>query len=104
MKSGHSSDVAPPPPLTQTYAQAGRDYGTSLLWTLLLLVRVLYVNQEMVLRLGAVTGAGHARLILECSRVTEAALGGGTPITSSQTAVGALPYMAPEARCPQRFH
>ncbi len=28
-------------------------------------VPVLYVNQEMVLRLGAVTGVGHARLILE---------------------------------------
>ncbi len=26
---------------------------------------MLYVNQEMVLRLGAVTGVGHARLILE---------------------------------------
>ncbi|HEX8937825.1 MAG TPA: NRAMP family divalent metal transporter [Sphingomicrobium sp.] len=48
-----------------TYAQAGQNYGTSLLWTLLLLIPVLYVNQEMVLRLGAVTGVGHARLILE---------------------------------------
>ena len=48
-----------------TYTQAGQNYGTSLLWTLLLLVPVLYVNQEMVLRLGAVTGVGHARLILE---------------------------------------
>lgn len=48
-----------------TYSQAGQDYGTSLLWTLLLLVPVLYVNQEMVLRLGTVTGVGHARLILE---------------------------------------
>ena len=48
-----------------TYAQAGQNYGTTLLWTLLLLVPVLYVNQEMVLRLGAVTGVGHARLILE---------------------------------------
>ena len=48
-----------------TYTQAGQDYGTALLWTLLLLVPVLYVNQEMVLRLGAVTGVGHARLILE---------------------------------------
>lgn len=48
-----------------TYAQAGQNYGTSLLWTLLLLVPVLYVNQEMVLRLGAVTGVGHARLIFE---------------------------------------
>ena len=47
-----------------TYGQAGQAYGTKLLWTLLLLVPVLYVNQEMVLRLGAVTGVGHARLIL----------------------------------------
>ena len=36
-----------------------------MLWTLLLLIPVLYVNQEMVLRLGAVTGVGHARLIFE---------------------------------------
>ena len=48
-----------------TYTQAGQNYGTSLLWTLLLLVPVLFVNQEMVLRLGAVTGVGHARLIVE---------------------------------------
>ena len=46
-----------------TYGQAGQNYGTHLLWTLLLLVPVLYVNQEMVLRLGAVTGVGHAKLI-----------------------------------------
>jgi Mn2+/Fe2+ NRAMP family transporter len=48
-----------------TYGQAGQNYGTRLLWTLLLLVPVLYVNQEMVVRLGAVTGVGHARLIVE---------------------------------------
>ncbi len=48
-----------------TYTQAGQNYGTRLLWTLLLLIPVLYVNQEMVVRLGAVTGVGHARLILE---------------------------------------
>ena len=48
-----------------TYTQAGQNYGTRMLWTLLLLVPVIYVNQEMVLRLGAVTGVGHARLILE---------------------------------------
>ena len=48
-----------------TYGQAGQNYGTALLWTLALLVPVLYVNQEMVLRLGAVTGVGHARLIFE---------------------------------------
>jgi Mn2+/Fe2+ NRAMP family transporter len=48
-----------------TYTQAGQNYGTTLLWTLMLLIPVLYVNQEMVLRLGAVSGVGHARLILE---------------------------------------
>jgi len=48
-----------------TYTQAGQNYGTTLLWTLLLLIPVLYVNQEMVVRLGAVSGVGHARLILE---------------------------------------
>jgi NRAMP (natural resistance-associated macrophage protein)-like metal ion transporter len=48
-----------------TYGQAGQNYGTHLLWTFLLLIPVLYVNQEMVLRLGAVTGVGHAKLILE---------------------------------------
>jgi Mn2+/Fe2+ NRAMP family transporter len=48
-----------------TYSQAGQNYGTSLLWVLALLVPVLIVNQEMVVRLGAVTGVGHARLIIE---------------------------------------
>jgi Mn2+/Fe2+ NRAMP family transporter len=48
-----------------TYTQAGQNYGTTLLWTLMLLIPVLYVNQEMVLRLGAVSGVGHARLIFE---------------------------------------
>ncbi|WP_163506599.1 NRAMP family divalent metal transporter [Fodinicola acaciae] len=46
-----------------TYAQAGQNYHMGLLWTLALLVPVLYVNQEMVVRLGAVAGVGHARLI-----------------------------------------
>jgi Mn2+/Fe2+ NRAMP family transporter len=58
------SAITTPAPSAPT-PKAGQDYGTSLLWTLLLLVPVLYVNQEMVLRLGAVTGVGHARLILE---------------------------------------
>jgi Mn2+/Fe2+ NRAMP family transporter len=48
-----------------TYAQAGQNYGMGLLWTLAMLIPVLYVNQEMVLRLGAVTRVGHARLIFE---------------------------------------
>ncbi len=48
-----------------TYAQAGQNDGLTLLWTLPLLIPVLVVNQEMVVRLGAVTGVGHARLINE---------------------------------------
>jgi Natural resistance-associated macrophage protein len=48
-----------------TCGQAGQTCGTILLWTLALLIPVLYVNQEMVLRLGAVTGVGHARLIFK---------------------------------------
>jgi Mn2+/Fe2+ NRAMP family transporter len=48
-----------------TYAEAGQNHGYTLLWTLVLLIPVLVVNQEMVVRLGAVTGVGHARLINE---------------------------------------
>ena len=48
-----------------TYAQAGQNFGYSLLWTLPLLIPVLIVNQDMVVRLGAVTGIGHGRLIRE---------------------------------------
>jgi NRAMP (natural resistance-associated macrophage protein)-like metal ion transporter len=48
-----------------TYVQAGQNYGVSLLWVLLLLIPVLILNQEMVVRLGAVTGVGHAKLIVE---------------------------------------
>ena len=48
-----------------TYAQAGQDYGLRFLWLLVVMAGVLLVNQEMVGRLGAVTGAGHARLIHE---------------------------------------
>jgi len=47
------------------YAQAGQNHGASLLWVLVLLAPVLFINQEMVARLGAVSGAGHARLIVE---------------------------------------
>jgi len=48
-----------------TYSQAGQNFGLTLLWTMPLLIPVLIVNQEMVVRLGAVTGVGHARLINE---------------------------------------
>ena len=48
-----------------TYSQAGQDFGYSLLWVLPLLIPVLVINQEMVVRLGAITGVGHAKLIRE---------------------------------------
>lgn len=47
------------------YAQAGQAHGMAIVWLLIFLAPVLYVVQEMVARLGAVTGAGHARLIFE---------------------------------------
>jgi Mn2+/Fe2+ NRAMP family transporter len=47
----------------QVYAQLGQDYGMKLLWTLILLFPILYICQEMVVRLGAVSGVGHGRLI-----------------------------------------
>jgi Mn2+/Fe2+ NRAMP family transporter len=48
-----------------TYAQVGQHDGLRFLWLLLVLTPALLVLQEMVARLGAVTGAGHARLIYE---------------------------------------
>jgi len=48
-----------------TYSAAGQNYGLTLLWTLPLLIPVLIINQEMVVRLGAVAGVGHAKLIAE---------------------------------------
>src|SRR5579863_7917464 len=48
-----------------TYTQAGAQYGTSLLWMVLLLLPVTYFIQEMVVRLGVVTGKGHAAMIYQ---------------------------------------
>ena len=36
-----------------TYVQAGAQYGTHLLWIMLLLLPITYVIQEMVVRLGS---------------------------------------------------
>ncbi len=46
-----------------TYTQAGAQYGTHLLWVLLLLLPITYFVQEMVARLGIATGQGHAAMI-----------------------------------------
>ena len=49
----------------QAYCQAGTQYGTSLLWLLVLLLPVTYFVQEMVVRLGIATGKGHAAMIYQ---------------------------------------
>ena len=48
-----------------TYTQAGAQYGTSLLWILVLLLPITYLVQEMVARLGIATGQGHAAMIYQ---------------------------------------
>jgi Mn2+/Fe2+ NRAMP family transporter len=48
-----------------TYSQAGAQYGTRLLWLILLLLPVTYFIQEMVVRLGIATGKGHAAMIYQ---------------------------------------
>jgi Mn2+/Fe2+ NRAMP family transporter len=48
-----------------TYSQAGAQYGTHLLWVVLLLLPVTYFIQEMVVRLGIATGQGHASMIYQ---------------------------------------
>src|SRR5271169_804767 len=48
-----------------TYSVAGAKYGFSLLWTLLPITIALIIVQEMVARMGVVTGKGLADLIRE---------------------------------------
>jgi NRAMP (natural resistance-associated macrophage protein)-like metal ion transporter len=48
-----------------TYSQAGAGFGYSLLWTLLPITVALIVVQEMVARMGVVTGKGLSDLIRE---------------------------------------
>src|ERR1017187_4452116 len=48
-----------------TYVQAGAQYGTSLLWLLVVLLPITYFIQEMVVRLGIATGQGHAAMIYQ---------------------------------------
>ncbi len=46
-----------------TAAQSGAQWGYSLLLLQVVLIPILYVVQELTVRLGAVTGRGHAELI-----------------------------------------
>src|SRR6266498_1587194 len=48
-----------------TYSQAGAGFGYTLLWTLIPITVALIVVQEMVARMGVVTGKGLADLIRE---------------------------------------
>jgi len=48
-----------------TYANAGAQYGYSLIWTMIVLIPALAVVQEMCARMGAVTGKGLTDLIRE---------------------------------------
>ena len=46
-----------------TAAQSGAVWGYKLLWLQLVLMPILYVAQELTVRLGLVTGMGHGELI-----------------------------------------
>ena len=48
-----------------TAAQSGAQWGYSLLALQFVLIPILYIVQELTVRLGAATGKGHARLIEE---------------------------------------
>lgn len=70
-----------------TAAQSGARWGYGMILPQLLLVPVLYVVQEMTVRLGILTGRGHGALIRDCFGRWWALLSAGTLFLSS---VGAL--------------
>jgi Mn2+/Fe2+ NRAMP family transporter len=70
-----------------TAAQSGARWGYGMILPQLLLVPVLYVVQEMTVRLGILTKRGHGALIRECFGPWCALLSAGTLFLSS---VGAL--------------
>jgi Mn2+/Fe2+ NRAMP family transporter len=70
-----------------TAAQSGARWGYGMILPQLLLVPVLYVVQEMTVRLGIMTGQGHGALIRACFGRWWALLSAGTLFLSS---IGAL--------------
>ncbi|HVT70946.1 MAG TPA: divalent metal cation transporter [Trebonia sp.] len=70
-----------------TAAQSGAQWGYGMILPQLVLVPVLYVVQEMTVRLGIITGRGHGALIRDCFGQRWALLSAGTLFLSS---VGAL--------------
>src|SRR5579863_3171546 len=83
-----------------TAAQSGAQWGYRLLALQLLLIPILYVVQELTLRLGLVTGKGHGELIAErfgkawawlsVSTLMVACVGGIVTQLSGMAGVGAL--------------
>ncbi len=70
-----------------TAAQSGAEWGYRMLLPLVILIPILYVIQEITVRLGALTGKGHGALIRERYGMKWAMLSVGTLFLS---AVGAL--------------
>jgi Mn2+/Fe2+ NRAMP family transporter len=70
-----------------TAAQSGAQWGYRMILPQLVLIPILYVVQEMTVRLGVVTGQGHGRLIRERFGPWWALLSAGTLFVS---AIGAL--------------
>ena len=70
-----------------TAAQSGARYGYQLLWLQVALVPVLYLVQELTVRLGLATGKGHGELIRDRFGATWAWLSASTLVISC---IGAL--------------
>jgi Mn2+/Fe2+ NRAMP family transporter len=70
-----------------TAAQSGTQWGYRMILPQLILIPILYVVQEMTVRLGIITGTGHGALIKERFGQWWALLSGGTLFVS---AIGAL--------------
>jgi len=70
-----------------TAAQSGAQWGYAMVLPQLVLIPILFMAQEIVVRLGVVTGKGHGKLIREHFGVGWGLLSAGTLLASS---VGAL--------------
>ena len=70
-----------------TAAQSGARWGYAMVLPQIALIPVLFMVQEIVVRLGAVTGAGHGRLIREHFGMGWGLVSAGTLVVSS---IGAL--------------
>lgn len=70
-----------------TAAQSGAQWGYAMVLPQIVLIPILFMAQEIVVRLGVVTGKGHGRLIREHFGLGWGILSAGTLLVS---AVGAL--------------